>query len=98
MTMTKTLAPGSILTASPDAIASEVDGEVMLICVTSGRYFGLDSVGSEIWRRVQAPLSLGALTAQLKAHFSGDDAVIAQETEAFVATLVDRGLVRTAQQ
>ncbi|MDF7776834.1 PqqD family peptide modification chaperone [Sphingomonas sp. AOB5] len=94
--MTLTLSPETRLSVSPDAIMSDVDGEIVLICVTSGRYFGLDGVGSEIWRRLQSPISIADLTAALQAHFKGDGATIERETMDFVAKLVDRNLVTSA--
>lgn len=94
--MTQTIAADTRLTASPDAIMSDVDGEIMLICVTSGRYFGLDSVGSEIWRRIQDPIRFADLSAGLQSHFKGDAATIDREALDFVAKLAERGLVTSA--
>lgn len=84
----------SILSVSKDAVGSEVGGEVVLIDVESGRYFGFDAVGSEVWRRLQAPISLAALCAGLQAHFDGDPAVIQREAVGFLELLIQRGLVR----
>jgi hypothetical protein len=94
--MTQTIAAETLLSASPDAIMSDVDGEIMLICVTSGRYFGLDAVGSEIWRRLQEPIRFGDLSTGLQSHFKGDAATIDREALDFVGKLADRGLVTSA--
>ncbi|MES1975324.1 MAG: PqqD family protein [Pseudomonadota bacterium] len=77
---------------------SEVDGEIMLISVTSGRYYGLDMVGSEIWRRLQTPTRFGDLSAGLQSYFKGDTDEIDREALAFVSKLVDRGLVDGAER
>ncbi len=93
--MSETLAPDAVIAASPDAIMSDVDGEIMLIMVSTGRYFGLDAVGSEVWRRIQQPVQVSDLVEGLKRHFKGDEAVIEREAFAFVNTLSDRGLLTT---
>lgn len=85
--------PATILSASPDAIASDVDGEIVLISVATARYFGLDAVGSEIWRRLQAPTRLADLCSGLREAFDGDPDTIEREAIAFVTQLTERGLV-----
>ena len=83
----------TLLKVSPDAIGSDVDGEVVLINIQSGSYTGLDMVGSEVWRRLQGGTSFGDLCAGLKAHFRGDGDVIEGDARVFVSTLVQSGLV-----
>ena len=91
--MTLVIESETVLTASPDAIGSDVDGEIVLISVTTGKYFGFDTIGSEIWRRLQAPISLGDLCAGLQADCDGDAVTIEREAREFVAKLAERGLV-----
>ena len=88
--------PSAQFVRSPDVIASEVDGELVLISIEDGRYYGLDPVGSEIWRQLEAPRSLGALIEALQAHFEGDAATVERETIAFVDQLAAQSLVRVA--
>jgi hypothetical protein len=46
-----------------DVIWREVDGEVVLLNVATGQYFGLDPVGSQVWILLQ---SLGPQGANLE--------------------------------
>jgi hypothetical protein len=79
-----------------ETLATEVDGEIVLISIRDGRYFGLDQIGSEIWRRLETPKRVDALCDELKAHFDGDPEVIERETLVFLGTLSDSNLVHTA--
>lgn len=94
--MSTSIDPGQVLAVSDDVISSEVDGEVVLIGITTGLYYGLDVVASEIWRRLQQPKTLTVLCSELTEACEGDPETIASETKTFVETLVDRGLVRAA--
>jgi hypothetical protein len=89
-------ATDTTLVRTTETLATEVDGEIVLISITDGRYFGLDSVGSEIWRRLEQPKRVDALCAELKEHFEGDPETIEREAIAFLDTLVDSKLVLTA--
>jgi hypothetical protein len=84
------------LLRSSQVIATEVDGEIVLMSIEDGKYFGLDAIGSEIWRRLEAPKTAGALIAELTDHFEGDAAVIERETQVFLDKLADSELLTTA--
>lgn len=53
-------------------IAAEVDGDIVLMSIESGKYYGLDSIGSDIWRRVEAPIEIATLCAALEQTYDGD--------------------------
>lgn len=86
--------PATILTRSSETIATEVDGEIVLISIEDGKYYGMDLVGSEIWRRLDNPKRVDALVAELTAHFDGDPAAIEADTYSFLTRLSDNGLLR----
>lgn len=50
---------------NPDIIDSPIDDEVVMMDVDKGAYFGLDSVGSQIWEELAEPHSLDALAEKL---------------------------------
>ena len=78
------------------ALSTEVDGEMVLIGLETGRYFGLDAVGTAIWKRIERPCRLAALCEGLTEDFSGDPALIAAETKAFLVQLIERDLAQAA--
>jgi hypothetical protein len=82
------------LVRAPEIIATEVDGELVLMSIEDGKYFGLDAIGSEIWRRLEDPKSVEALTGELQGHFDGDPATIERETLDFLDKLSDHKLVQ----
>jgi hypothetical protein len=87
--------PSARLTRASSIIATEVDGEMVLMSIEDGKYFGLDPIGSEIWRRLDEPKSADALAAELKEHFDGDPATIEREALVFLDKLAETGLVVT---
>lgn len=90
-----TLDPSARLRRSPDIVASDVDGELVLINIDDGKYYGLNPVGSAIWRQLEAPQSMTALVAALTEEFDGDPAIVERETIAFVGELTGQSLVLT---
>lgn len=52
-------------------LTAGVGDETVMMNSNTGRYFGLDDIGSDIWRRLETPLSFGALVDALTAGLSG---------------------------
>lgn len=55
----------SIVAACSEQISSQLDGEVIILQLKTGTYYGLDIVGSYIWSLVQAPKTMGQLREAL---------------------------------
>jgi len=45
----------SLVARSEEMMASEVDGEIVMMSIRQGTYSGLDEIGSEIWRLLETP-------------------------------------------
>jgi hypothetical protein len=86
----------TIVSQSGDALATEVDGEIVLIGIDTGQYYGLDAIGSTIWRGLAQPCRVGDLCARLQADFDGDAETIERDTIAFLEKLTARKLVSAA--
>lgn len=74
-------------------IATEIDGETVLVSVARGTAYGLGQVGSEIWRRLAAPVRLDALCRDLADLFDAGEGEIERDVLALVTRLAGEGLV-----
>jgi Coenzyme PQQ synthesis protein D (PqqD) len=53
------------ITARPEQISSDLEGETILLHMTSGLYYGLNDVGVKIWSLIQQPITLSDLRQKL---------------------------------
>jgi len=74
----------SIVCWSGAPVATEVNDEVVLMNLDRDRCYGLGSTGSEIWRRLSAPIRVAELSAQLR---EGYDAAPGQIESDLLRTL-----------
>ena len=51
----------SIVVASSDQISSDLAGEVVMLNLKNGTYYGLDDVGARIWGLIQEPRPVAAV-------------------------------------
>lgn len=87
----------SVAVRSDKPLAAEVDGEVVLMSVSDGLYFGLNAVGSDIWRRLAQPTRLADLCAALAAEYESDPAQIERDVLALMGQLADRQLLEVRE-
>jgi hypothetical protein len=81
----------------PDVIWREVDGEVVLLNVSTGQYFGLDAVGSQVWILLQSMGAHGAnletLCSLVKGEFEVDSDTAERDLTALLNDLIAQQLL-----
>lgn len=87
------LSPGTLISRKDDLLATEVDGETVLMDVASGKYFGLARTAHAIWTLLETPQTFQHLCVQLQGRFAGSADLIAGDTQRFVLQLAERRLV-----
>lgn len=83
----------TLVTANPGLMVSEVEGELVMMDVEKGSYYGLDPVAARIWQSVQQPTSVGDVCAQMLEHYDVEPETCQTEVLAFVVDLERAGLV-----
>jgi Coenzyme PQQ synthesis protein D (PqqD) len=84
----------SVYRVPPDVVTEELDGETILLRMDSGVYFGLDGVGTLIWRSLRAGASVASAIECVCALFPTVPAArIEIDARNLLAELVDHGLL-----
>jgi hypothetical protein len=55
----------SVVAQAPGQISSDLAGEVVILNLQSGIYYGLDSVGARIWNLIQEPTEVNEVLSIL---------------------------------
>jgi len=81
----------------PDGvIARELDGETVLLNLDTGIYFGLDTVGTGIWRAIRANGSLQDALAAVEGDYDVERDVLRADLLDLVSRMLAKGLLQTA--
>ena len=78
---------------SDNQVSADLSGEVVILGMKEGAYFGVDAAGARIWALLQTPRRLGDVVATLTDEYAVPADQCATDVLAFVEDLVDRGLV-----
>jgi hypothetical protein len=84
------------LQRNPDLVATEMDGDLVMLHVDRGQYFGVGRVGRHVWEMLAAPRDVAALCAGVEAEFDVDAPRCRADMLEFVADLLDKDVLRAA--
>jgi len=91
------LDPEQLVKRSSDIIASEVDGEVVMMSVDQGMYFGIDSIGAAIWKKLEEPKTIHSICEELIQEYDTDYATIQQDVNLFMKDLLEHNIVEVVK-
>ncbi len=81
-------------TVAPDVIYQELDGEMVLLDIKSGEYYGIDEIGSRIWTLIEEGKSTEGVKEALLQEYDVDDETCNQQVGAFIEELQGAGLIQ----
>jgi hypothetical protein len=74
----------------------DLDGEAVLLATDSGKYFGLNEVGTRMWSLFRLHGEIEAVCRALLAEYDVAEAQLWEDLERFVEVLAARGLVKAS--
>jgi len=77
----------------PDVLVRELRGEAVLLDLASESYFGLDDVGTGMWRALTTAATIEGALESLLDEYDVTREQLARDLEAFVEKLSSAGLV-----
>ena len=78
----------------PDVVAKVLDGEAIIINLTTGVYCSLNGTGTFVWERIVGGGSPGDAAEAIAAHYSIPSDTAIADTLELARSLVEEGLVR----
>lgn len=88
-----TLSPESRIALSKDQAACDLAGETAIVNLKSGVYYGLDSMGTQVWKLLQQPVTFGGLCESLRRDYDVESSRLETDMREFLSALADHGLV-----
>jgi hypothetical protein len=87
------LSPQSRIVLAKDQVSCDLAGEAAIVNLNNGVYYGLDPVGARVWSLMREPVTFAAVVDAMLATYRVDRPTLESDLRAFVARLVEQGLV-----
>ena len=82
----------------PDAVITrELDGETILLNLDTGIYFGLDKVGTDVWRAIRTVGTLGEALDLVQSEYDVEPAVLRVDFLRLIDELLAKGLLQRVE-
>jgi hypothetical protein len=91
--MTQFRESAGVIQTNKKILSAVIDNEVVLMSVDQGRYYALDDVASDIWRRLARAPTQTELINELVEHYNGDREHIERDVAALLVRLAGEGLI-----
>ena len=91
-----TISMQSKVTRSSNPIAEPVDDELVMADIDAGKYYGLNDIGTAIWRNLEKPTTVEDLCKQLCDEYEVSAEQCLAEVMAFLEDLASRSLITVA--
>ena len=83
----------STVVAAKDQVSSDLGGEVAILDLKAGVYYGLDAVGARIWSLIEEPRTVNEIRGILLEEYDVEPERCERDLLALLRRLADEGLV-----
>ncbi len=84
----------STVSVCADLLSTEIDGELVMMDMDSGRYFNLDRIGAVIWRELEQPRMVADLCRSLGERYEAPAGEIERDVLDLLRQMEDKKLIR----
>lgn len=85
--------PKGRIRAAPDVVFRELGGEMVLLNLKSGLYFGLNETGTQMWTLLMQLHEPGRVVAALEQEYAVSRAQLESDLRALLSALREKGLI-----
>lgn len=75
-------------------IYQQVRDEIVLLHMEEQRYYGLDPVGTEMWKLLMKHSDADAIIEELSRTYNVDEATLRRDLDALTRELISKGLLK----
>jgi hypothetical protein len=74
-------------------LATELDGETVVMGIEQGNYYGMEATARDIWMRIREPRRVDALCRELASRYAVDLATCERDVLDFLEQALAEGLI-----
>jgi hypothetical protein len=92
------LTSDSIVRIAKDAVSCQLGDETAILNVHSGEYYGLDEVGTSVWKMIGQSVTVAEIVREISSEYDVDPAQCEGDLISLIGKLVVHGLVEISDE
>ena len=81
------------LSRNIEIITNEIDDEILMMSIEDGKYYGLNPVGSEIWKLIEEPKTIEEIIPALMDIFDIVEESCRKESLDFIESMIKNNII-----
>ncbi|ALC82602.1 MULTISPECIES: lasso peptide biosynthesis PqqD family chaperone [Bacillus] len=95
--MDKKITPDSVVAQNEGYIASNMDGEKVMMSIKNSKYYNLGEIGGAIWDAAVRPIKVSDLVTHLQSEYDVNREQCERQVIAFLENLQKEGLIQSGK-
>lgn len=87
----------SIIKRNEDLLSSDIDGEIVMMSIEKGSYYGVNLIGSRIWNIIEQPVKVSDIISLLLKDYDVSNDICEKDVLTFLNTLNRENIIRTVE-
>ncbi|MNC62083.1 hypothetical protein D3C75_1120710 [compost metagenome] len=87
-------AVNGLVAQSEGYLVSDMNGEKVMLCMNSGKYFNLGEIGGRIWELMAQPTTVSNLVSKLVCEYDIGTDICEKQVSLFLRQMESEGLVQ----
>ena len=83
----------TIVKRAKDIVFNAIDDEIVMLSIENGEYYGLDAIGSRVWKLIENPVSFEYITSELIQEFNVSESTCIKDVSEFLISLKEKNLI-----
>ena len=96
--MSKPVSVRSTVVAAEEQVSSELGGEVAILGLKTGMYYGLEEIGARIWSLLQEPRTVHDLRDTLVSEYDVEPSLAERDLLAVLGQMASEGLIEVRDE
>lgn len=92
--MSNPVSSSSTVVASSEHASSNLAGEEVILDLSDGTYYGLNQVGTDIWKLLSSPRQVEEICTELNAEYDVEREVLKRDVIHLLEEMHEEGLIR----
>ncbi|MGD1855039.1 MAG: lasso peptide biosynthesis PqqD family chaperone [Leptolyngbyaceae cyanobacterium] len=92
------ISSAAIISTTPDQIASELDGEAVILNLATGMYYGLNELGARIWELIQTPCTFDSILHHLLEEYEVQPDICQNDLTKILIEMKEASLIEVSHE
>ncbi len=87
------IAMADVVVQGKESIVSDMNGDMVMLNIHTGKYYNLGTIGGEIWNAIGTPTVVSELIHRLECEYDVEQAECEEQVLSYLHQLLSEGLI-----